>query len=157
MRPYEKKILEERLKDFMEEVIPGDLLPYLSCLQQTDKEAIEATQRNKGPTTANQTLVDRLKRRDKGFSEFVRALRKCGSEHTALLLDPYYNYPSKPLCSIRLYFNNPFCSHGYGFFRRLFWLYKSIVLIRRVTRLVIFVIEIYRSYLTYSYFTVYER
>lgn len=154
MRPYEKKILEERLKDFMEEVIPGDLLPYLSCLQQTDKEAIEATQRNKGPTTANQTLVDRLKRRDKGFSEFVRALRKCGSEHTALLLDPYYNYPSKPLCSMRLYFNNPFCSHGYGFFRRLFCLYKSIVLIRR---LVIFVIEIYRSYLTYSYFTVYER
>lgn len=157
MRPYEKKILEERLKDFMEEVIPGDLLPYLSCLQQTDKEAIEATQSNKGPTTANQTLVDRLKRRDKGFSEFVRALRKCGSEHTALLLDPYYNYPSKPLCSMRLYFNNPFCSHGYGFFRRLFWLYKSIVLIRRVTRLVIFVIEIYRSYLTYTYFTVYER
>ena len=157
MRPYEKKILEERLKDFMEEVIPGDLLPYLSCLQQTDKEAIEATQRNKGPTTANQTLVDRLKRRYKGFSEFVRALRKCGSEHTALLLDPYYNYPSKPLCSMRLYFNNPFCSHGYGFFRRLFWLYKSIVLIRRVTRLVIFVIEIYRSYLTYTYFTVYER
>lgn len=93
MRPYEKKILEERLKDFMEEVIPVDLLPHLSCLQQTDKEAIEATQNNKGPTTANQTLVDRLKRRDKGFSEFVRALRKCGSEHTALLLDPYYNYP----------------------------------------------------------------
>ena len=157
MRPFEKKILEERLKDFMEEVIPGDLLPYLSCLQQTDKEAIEATQRNKGPTTANQTLVDRLKRRDKGFSEFVRALRKCGSEHTALLLDPYYNYPSKPLCSMRLYFNDPFCLHGYGFFRRLFWLHKSILLIRWVTRLVIFVIEIYRSSLTYTYFTVYER
>ena len=157
MRPFEKKILEERLKDFMEEVIPGDLLPYLSCLQQTDKEAIEATQRNKGPTTANQTLVDRLKRRDKGFLEFVRALRKCGSEHTALLLDPYYNYPSKPLCSMRLYFNDPFCLHGYGFFRRLFWLHKSILLIRWVTRLVIFVIEIYRSSLTYTYFTVYER
>ncbi|PFX15412.1 putative ATP-dependent RNA helicase DDX58 [Stylophora pistillata] len=99
MRPYarsdEKKILNERLKDFMEEVIPVDLLPYLTCLQQTDKEDIEATQNNKGPTTANQTLVDRLKRRDKGFSHFVRALRQTGNEQTALLVDPYYLYPSK--------------------------------------------------------------
>lgn len=104
MIPYEKKILDERLKDFMGEVIPVELLPYLPCLQKTDKEAIEAKQTNDGPTIANQVLVDRLKRRDKGFQQFVQALRKCGSEHTALLLDPYYNYPSKPACYIYLMF-----------------------------------------------------
>lgn len=96
MKPLEKHILDKRLKDFMEEFIPVDLLPHLSCLLKTDKEAIEASQRNDGPTRANSVLVDRIKRRDKGFQEFVQALRKCGNEHTALLLDPYYNYPGKP-------------------------------------------------------------
>lgn len=90
-----KKILDERLRHFMEEVIPVDLLPYLSCLQKTDKEAIEACQRNDGPTRANYILVDRIKRRQ-GFQNFVQALRTSGYDHTALLLDPYYNYPGKP-------------------------------------------------------------
>ena len=99
----EKKILDTRLKDFMGEVNPVDLLPYLPCLEQMDKEAIEAKQNNLGPTTANQILVDRLKRRNKGFVQFVRALRTSGNEHTALLVDPYYIYPSKPvLCLVLL-------------------------------------------------------
>lgn len=90
-----KRILDERLKYFMGEVIPVDLLPYLSCLQKIDKEAIEACQRNEGPTRANSVLVDRIKRRQ-GFQDFVQALRTSGCDHTALLLDPYYNYPGKP-------------------------------------------------------------
>ncbi|KAL9989319.1 hypothetical protein ACROYT_G003856 [Oculina patagonica] len=77
----------------MKEVIPVELFPFLSCLEQIDKEAIEASQGNHGPTRANSVLVDRLKRRQKGFQDFVQALRKCGFEHTALILDPYYNYP----------------------------------------------------------------
>ena len=96
MKNYEKQILDKRLPDFMEEVIPIELLPFLFCLQKTDKEFIEASQTKYGPTRANSDLVDRLKRRHKGFQNFVQALRKCGYEHTALLLDPYYNYPGKP-------------------------------------------------------------
>jgi len=92
---YEKQILDARLQDFHEELIPVDVLPYLSCLQKVDKEKVEATQRNEGPTRANYDLVDRIKRRHRGFQDFVQALRKCGFEHTALLLDPYYSYPGK--------------------------------------------------------------
>ncbi|CAH3018864.1 unnamed protein product [Porites evermanni] len=92
MRPYEKQILDQRLKDFQYEVIPNELLPFLPCLIQEDKEVIEAEQTNRGPIKATTVLVDRLKRRQKGFQDFVKALRKCGSEHTALLLDPNYNF-----------------------------------------------------------------
>ena len=90
MRPREKQLIDKRLKDFIEEVLPVDLFPYLPCLFQGDKEEIQAVQTNHGPMKATQTLVDRLKRRDKGFANFVQALRKCGGAHTALLLDPYY-------------------------------------------------------------------
>ena len=90
MRTQEKQLLDKRLKDFMEEVIPVELFPYLSCLKSQDKEEIEAKQTNHGPIHATRILVDRLKRRDGGFANFVQALRKCGSAHTALLLDPYY-------------------------------------------------------------------
>ena len=95
MRPYEKQILDQRLKDFQYEVIPIELLPFLPCLIQEDKEVIEAEQTNRGPIKATAVLVDRLKRRQKGFQDFVKALRKCGSEHTALLLDPNYNFRGK--------------------------------------------------------------
>ena len=95
MRRYEKQILDQRLKEFQNEVVPDELLPYLSCLKQQDKEEIRAEQNNHGPIKANWVLTDRLKRRDKGFQQFVQALRECGSEHTALLLDPHYNYEGK--------------------------------------------------------------
>ena len=90
MRPYEKQLLDGRLKHFMEEVIPDELLPYLPCLTPPDKQEILAKQTNHGPIKATYVLVDRLKRRDEGFPQFVQALRSCGGEHTALLLDPYY-------------------------------------------------------------------
>jgi len=91
MRQLEKQLLDKRLKDFQKEVIPDVLFPYLPCLIPEDKEEIQAKQNNHGPIKATALLVDRLKRRgDKAFPQFVQALRKCGGEHTALVLDPYY-------------------------------------------------------------------
>ena len=95
MKAREKQLLDERLKDFMFEIIPLDLLPFLPCLRQQDREEIEAKQCNHGPIKATFVLVDRLKRKDRGFQEFVQALRECGSEHIALKLDPYYLYVSE--------------------------------------------------------------
>ena len=75
-------------------MIPDELFPFLRCLIPEDKEAIKAEQTNRGPIRATAVLVDRLKRRH-GFQDFVKALRKYGSEHTALLLDPNYNFRGK--------------------------------------------------------------
>lgn len=105
MRPYEKQLLDERLKHFMREVIPEELLPYLPCLTDEDQEEILAKQSNHGHIRATSVLVDRLKRRDKGFSQFVQALRSCGGEHTALLLDPYYKIKGKDCqCNLKFFF-----------------------------------------------------
>ena len=95
MRPYEKQLLDERLKHFMREVIPEELLPYLPCLTDQDQQEILAKQTNHGHIRATSVLVDRLKRREEGFPQFVQALRSCGAEHTALLLDPYYKIKGK--------------------------------------------------------------
>jgi len=105
MRQLEKQLLDKRLKDFQKEVIPDVLFPYLPCLIPEDKEEIQAKQNNHGPIKATALLVDRLKRRgDKAFPQFVQALRKCGGEHTALLLDPYYLVKGKPfdICPLLL-------------------------------------------------------
>ena len=105
MRPYEKQLLDERLKHFMREVIPEELLPYLPCLTAQDREEILAKQTNHGHIRATSVLVDRLKRRNKGFSQFVQALRSCGGEHTALLLDPYYKIKGKDCqCNLKFFF-----------------------------------------------------
>lgn len=88
MRPCEKRLLDSRLKDFMAAIVPVELLAYLPCLTTQDREEVEASQANHGPVRATMVLVDRLKRRERGFQEFVRALRECGSEHIALMLDP---------------------------------------------------------------------
>ena len=95
MKPQEKEILEKRLKDFMGDIIPIELLPFLPCLRQQDREAVEAKQSNYGPSKATVVLIDRLKRKDRGFLEFVEALRVCGGEHIALMLDPYHLYSSE--------------------------------------------------------------
>ncbi|XP_068750718.1 uncharacterized protein [Montipora capricornis] len=91
MEPREKRILDEKLKLFMKDVIPVELLPYLSCLTRFDKEEIEASQNNHGPTRACYVLVDRLKKRSQGFKQFVQALRQSGFQHVALLLDPWHH------------------------------------------------------------------
>ena len=90
MEPREKRILDKKLKDFMMDVVPVDLLPYLPCLTRFDKEEIEASQRNHGPTRACCVLVDRLKKRQRGFQQFLQALRQSGSHHVVLLLDPNF-------------------------------------------------------------------
>ena len=105
MRSYEKQLLDERLKHFMNEVIPEELLPYLPCLTAQDRDEILAKQTNHGHIRATSVLADRLKRRDKGFPQFVQALRSCGAEHTALLLDPYYKIKGKDCrCNFELFF-----------------------------------------------------
>lgn len=92
MDPKEKKILEEKLKDFMKDIIPVELLPYLPCLTRFDRDEIQASQNNHGSVRASFVLVDRLKRRRDGFQQFVQALRECGSQHIALMLDPDCRY-----------------------------------------------------------------
>lgn len=90
MEPREKRLLDKKLKDFMMDVVPVDLLPYLPCLTRFDKEEIEASQRNHGPTRACCVLVDRLKKRQRGFQQFLQALSQSGSHHVVWLLDPNY-------------------------------------------------------------------
>lgn len=90
MEPREKRLLDKKLKDFMMDVVPVDLLPYLPCLTRFDKEEIEASQRNHGPTRACCVLVDRLKKRQRGFQQFLQALSQNGSHHVVWLLDPNY-------------------------------------------------------------------
>ena len=87
-RDNENRILTERLHYFLEEVFPCDLLPWLTCLTESDKQQIQCDQDRHGDIKATDTLVDRLKRRQDGFSQFVIALRENGSEHVAMLLDP---------------------------------------------------------------------
>ena len=88
------KILSHRLEHFVNDLIPTDLFPYLSCLSQEDKGKVLCVETNDGPSRATYTLVDRLQKKsnncDKAFREFVRALRKTGSDHVAILLDPQY-------------------------------------------------------------------
>ncbi|XP_015751012.1 PREDICTED: uncharacterized protein LOC107330992 isoform X1 [Acropora digitifera] len=90
MEPREKRLLDKKLKDFMMDVVPVDLLPYLPCLTRFDKEEIEASQRNHGPTRACCVLVDRLKKRQRGFQQFLQALSQNRSHHVVWLLDPNY-------------------------------------------------------------------
>ena len=92
MKPYEKELLDKRLKDIMTDIIPTELLPRLPCLTRFDQEEIQAAQSNHGPVRASMVLIDRLKRRRDGFQQFVQALSECGSQHIALMLDPYCTY-----------------------------------------------------------------
>lgn len=102
MDPKEKKILEEKLKDFMKDIIPVELLPYLPCLTRFDRDEIQASQNNHGSVRASFVLVDRLKRRRDGFQQFVQALRECGSQHIALMLDPDCRYTCQGSAQARL-------------------------------------------------------
>lgn len=96
MKVLEKKLLDERLEYFLENLCPEDVLSHLRCLCEPDKELIRCDAKNKGDTRATETLFDRLKRRgDEAFTQFVRALRKTGNAHLAMILDPYFTGKSK--------------------------------------------------------------
>ena len=88
------ELIEERTPHLMKEVAPTKLLPYLN-LSNCDKENIRCDETNKGKTEATVALLEKLKKQNgpngrKAFDELVRALRKVGSQQSALLLDPHF-------------------------------------------------------------------
>ena len=91
MKPETKALLDKRVRHFLNDLIPVEILPFLSYLTEEDKQQIKCDETNYGPSRATQTLVNRLvKKDDMAFDEFVRALRKTGCDHVAMLLDPQY-------------------------------------------------------------------
>ena len=88
MEREQKELIKRHLSDLVDDVIPVDMLPYLSCLTSNDKEEIICEEANRGPMRATQKLVERLVRRPNAFQEFIRALRETGCEHLAELLYP---------------------------------------------------------------------
>lgn len=84
-----KKLLTERLQYFKSEIDPESIIDSLKCLIDEDKQVVESEQKNRGAISATRVLVDRLKRRHKGYEQFVVVLRDQGLGHVAQLLDPY--------------------------------------------------------------------
>ena len=88
MEREQKELIKQYLPELVDDVIPVDMLPYLSCLTSNDKEKIKCEETNHGPIRATQELVVRLVRRPNAFQEFIRALRETGCGHLAELLYP---------------------------------------------------------------------
>lgn len=88
MERQHRQLISRYLPDLVDDVIPVDMLPYLSCLTSNDREEIKCEETNHGPMRATQKLVERLVRRPNAFHEFIRALRVTGCEHLAELLYP---------------------------------------------------------------------
>ncbi|EDO44281.1 predicted protein [Nematostella vectensis] len=79
--------MDRVLPDIVEDVIPGDMMPYLPCLTDDDKEQILCEEENRGSRRAAYLLVDRLKRRRNGMFDFIRALSKTGCHHVVARID----------------------------------------------------------------------
>ena len=88
MERDEKEIIDRYCGQICEDAIPVDMLPYLPCLTQSDKEKIKCEETNSGPRQATVKLLWHLRRRAGAFQEFVEALRLSGCGHLADLLDP---------------------------------------------------------------------
>jgi len=88
MEREQRRLIYQHFSALVDDVIPVDMLPYLSCLTSNDKEEIKCEETNHGPMRATQKLVERLTRRPNAFQEFIRALRETGCEHLAELLYP---------------------------------------------------------------------
>jgi len=88
MEMEQRVLIKRYLSSLVDDVIPVDMLPYLSCLTSNDKEEIRCEETNHGPMRATQKLVERLIRRPNAFQEFIRALRETGCQHLAELLYP---------------------------------------------------------------------
>ena len=88
MNRAEREKIDQFSPQIAEDAIPVDLLPYLPCLTQSDREIIKCEEANSGPMRATVELLSRLRRRAGAFQEFVDALRLCGCGHLADLLDP---------------------------------------------------------------------
>ncbi|XP_077978263.1 ATP-dependent RNA helicase DHX58-like [Glandiceps talaboti] len=71
----------------LEDINPREILVFLPCLDDRDREVIEAHQRSDGPKSAVLTLLDRLIKKGGGwFKEFVVALKEVGRNDLAQLL-----------------------------------------------------------------------
>ncbi|KAM7431855.1 hypothetical protein ABFA07_017630 [Porites harrisoni] len=84
----DRSLIDQFFPQLAQDIIPVDMLPYLPCLTQTDKEGIKSEEVNRGPYRATILLLDRIQRRTNGFQELVDALRWTGCEHLADLLVP---------------------------------------------------------------------
>ena len=91
--PPKITLLQKRFIYYKSDVIPADVLENLLCLSEEDKEDILCCANNKseGNTKALEKLVKLLAHNDKGFDQFVVALRKANLDHVVSLLDPYEN------------------------------------------------------------------
>ena len=84
----DRSLIDQFFPQLAQDIIPVDMLPYLPCLTQTDKEGIKSEEVNRGPYRATILLLDRIQRRTNGFQELVDALRWTGCGHLAHLLVP---------------------------------------------------------------------
>lgn len=88
MNSAEREIIDHYFPEITRDAIPVDMLPYLPCLTQSDKEIITREETNKGPIRAATELLFRVRRRRGAFRELVFALRASGCGHIADLLHP---------------------------------------------------------------------
>ncbi|KAL3864496.1 hypothetical protein ACJMK2_006173 [Sinanodonta woodiana] len=83
--------LKQCLSNFVNQVDPIQILPYLPCLSRTAQEEIRAKQDNKGKIVAAQDLYSHIIRyKEKGIKQLLVALRdeEIGLEDLADLIDP---------------------------------------------------------------------
>lgn len=77
----ERNVIDKFAVDLKSDVLPIDLLPFLTCLTEDDREQIQFRQDREGPRSAVTILLDRLKKREKGFDQFLSALEENGCKH----------------------------------------------------------------------------
>ncbi|XP_068726649.1 uncharacterized protein [Montipora capricornis] len=88
MNRDERYLIDQYFPQITQDVIPVDMLPYLNCLTQNDREAIASEEMRQGHMRAAQELLSRLRRRTDGFEQLIQALNATGCEHLANLLVP---------------------------------------------------------------------
>lgn len=86
MEQQERDIIQDLLNDLTRDIIASDMLPYLICLTQDDKEYILMEERNYGYRRAAILLIDRIQRRRNGFQQLLQALIKTGCRHLVELI-----------------------------------------------------------------------
>lgn len=86
MLKTQKEIIDRFMSDLKCDVIPNDMLPYLLCLTEDDRESIQWKQNQEGPRAAVLVLLQRLKRRPDSFEQFLTALKHTGCKHLKELL-----------------------------------------------------------------------
>ncbi|XP_046850121.1 uncharacterized protein LOC124443679 isoform X2 [Xenia sp. Carnegie-2017] len=82
----ERNVIDKFAVDLKSDVLPIDLLPFLTCLTEDDREQIQCKQDREGPRSAVTILLDRLKKREKGFEQFLSALEDNGCKHLQKML-----------------------------------------------------------------------